>query len=164
MGMLLLAGQLATVPTASANYAALTEVAYRYAATPAVYVPVPASTWGCGVDGRPQSCLLMMKNHHPAPGSEASPMAIAQVCRHCSSRVQQEAQGRRAVHPIPSSTTLCTAVVASLSSPTSYLLPPTPLVQRCPAGPCAAFRRVAVHGTLFLTLQWRPCVRHDPFG
>lgn len=100
MGMLLLAGQLATAPTASANYAALTEVAYRYAATPAVYVPVPASTWECGMDGRPQNCLLMMKNHHPAPGSEASPMAIAQVCRHCSSRVQQEAQGRRAVHPI----------------------------------------------------------------
>lgn len=63
-----------------------------------------------------------------------------------------------------SSTTLCTAVVASLSSPTSYLLPPTPLVRRCPPGPCAAFRRVVVHGTLFLTLQWRPCVRHDPFG
>lgn len=42
MGMLLLAGQLATVPTASANYAALTEVVYRYAATPAVYVPLPA--------------------------------------------------------------------------------------------------------------------------
>lgn len=51
--VMLLAGQLATVPTASANYAALTEVAYRYAATPAMYVPVPAYTWGCGVDGRP---------------------------------------------------------------------------------------------------------------
>lgn len=40
--VMLLAGQLATVPTASANYAALTEVAYRYAANPAAYVSVPA--------------------------------------------------------------------------------------------------------------------------